>query len=81
MAALEVERFRGRLISTTGDGALATFDRAGAVEPLRVRAARLRSKLDLQLRQGIHIGEVEPRGSDIGRDRSEHCRARAATAG
>ena len=35
-------------------------------EPLRECAARLRAKFDLQLRQGIQIGEVERRGSDIG---------------
>ena len=66
MVVAEVEGFRGRLIKTTGDGALATFDgpaRAiGCASALRDSARTL----DLQLRQGIHIGEVERRGSDIG---------------
>jgi class 3 adenylate cyclase len=54
------------LIKTTGDGALATFDgpaRAiGCASALRDSARTLA----LQLRQGIHIGEVERRRSDIG---------------
>jgi class 3 adenylate cyclase/DNA-binding CsgD family transcriptional regulator len=66
MVAAEVERFRGRLIKTTGDGALATFD--GPAGAIRCASALRHSArtLDLQLRQGIHIGEVERRGSDIG---------------
>jgi class 3 adenylate cyclase len=66
MVAAEVERFRGRLIKTTGDGALATFDGpAGAIRCASALRDSART-LDLQLRQGIHIGEVERRGSDIG---------------
>ena len=66
IVAAEVERFRGRLIKTTGDGALATFD--GPAGAIRCASALRDSAqtLDLQLRQGIHIGEVERRGSDIG---------------
>ena len=41
IVAAEVERFRGRLIETTGDGALATFDGPARGDPLRERAARL----------------------------------------
>jgi class 3 adenylate cyclase len=66
MVAGEVERFRGRLIKTTGDGALATFDGpAGAIRWASALRDSART-LDLRLRQGIHIGEVERRGSDIG---------------
>ena len=66
MVAADVERFRGRLIKTTGDGALATFD--GPAGAIRCASALRHSArtLDLQLRQGIHIGDVERRGSDIG---------------
>jgi class 3 adenylate cyclase len=66
VVAPEVERFGGRLIKTTGDGALATFD--GPARAIRC-ACTLRDSartLHVQLRQGIHIGEVERRGSDIG---------------
>jgi class 3 adenylate cyclase len=66
MVAAEVECFRGRLVKTTGDGALATFDGpAGAIRCASALRDCART-VDLQLRQGIHIGEVERRGSDIG---------------
>ncbi|HJR19133.1 MAG TPA: adenylate/guanylate cyclase domain-containing protein [Actinomycetota bacterium] len=61
-----VEHFRGRLIKTTGDGVLATFD-----GPARaIRCAQAISDevhaLGLEIRSGLHTGEVELRGEDIG---------------
>jgi class 3 adenylate cyclase/DNA-binding CsgD family transcriptional regulator len=66
IVAAEVERVNGRLIKTTGDGAMASFD--GPAAAIRCATAVRDSvrTLDLRLRQGIHIGEVERRGSDIG---------------
>jgi class 3 adenylate cyclase len=61
-----VARFRGRVIKTTGDGALATFD--GPARAIRCACA-LRDAMGragVELRAGIHTGEVEQRGSDIG---------------
>lgn len=61
-----VEAHGGRFIKTTGDGVLATFDGPGAA----VRAAEdLRDELaemNLQIRTGIHTGEVDFRESDVG---------------
>lgn len=61
-----VAAFGGRLIKTTGDGAVATFDAPGraVAAALAMRAAA--APLDLRLRTGIHTGEVELRGADIG---------------
>jgi len=62
----EVARFRGRVIKTTGDGALATFD--GPARAIRC-AVSLRdavAQAGVELRAGIHTGEVEQRGGDIG---------------
>ena len=60
-----VATFGGNLIKTTGDGVLATFDGPGRA--LRcagaIRAAVLR--LGLDVRSGLHTGEVERRGDDI----------------
>ena len=55
----EIERFRGREIDTTGDGFFVAFvSAAGAVACARaIRDAMLR--LDLQLRIGVHTGEIE----------------------
>jgi class 3 adenylate cyclase len=61
----QIERFRGRLVKTVGDGVLATFDSPGrAIEcALAVREA-LRA-FDIEVRAGIHTGEIEVRGDDV----------------
>ncbi len=65
LVARQVERHRGRLVKTTGDGALATFDgptRAVQCAHAIIDGAR---GLDLDVRAGIHTGEVELRGADV----------------
>ena len=55
----EIERFRGREIDTTGDGFFVAFDSAaGAVECARAVRDAVR-RLDLQVRIGVHTGEIE----------------------
>lgn len=62
----QLERFRGREIKMTGDGVLATFD-GPARAVLCARAIRdAVGELGLQVRAGVHIGEVEVRGDDVG---------------
>ncbi len=62
----EVERYRGRVIKTTGDGALATFDGpARAVRSAQSIAGGMR-RLGIEVRAGVHTGEVELRGADVG---------------
>jgi class 3 adenylate cyclase len=61
-----VERYNGVVIKHTGDGTLATFD-----SPARaVHCARaLRDSLGnegISIRAGLHTGEIERRGDDIG---------------
>jgi class 3 adenylate cyclase len=61
-----VEEFGGQLIKTTGDGILATFDGPGRA--IRCAAA-VRDELGgigLQIRVGLHTGEVELRDGDVG---------------
>jgi class 3 adenylate cyclase len=61
----QLARFHGTEINTTGDGFLATFDGpARAVEcACAIRdAAR---QLGVEVRCGIHTGEIERRGHDI----------------
>jgi class 3 adenylate cyclase len=61
-----VEQFRGRVVKTTGDGALAIFDGpARAIEAARAISQRA-ARLGLQIRAGLHTGECETRGSDVG---------------
>lgn len=61
-----VEAFRGRVIKKTGDGVLATFDgpRRGIRAAVALRDELLR--IGLEVRSGIHTGEVELRDQDVG---------------
>jgi class 3 adenylate cyclase len=66
LAARLVEDATGRLVKTTGDGILATFDGPGRGIGC---AAALRDQvrgIGLQLREGLHTGEVELRNGDVG---------------
>jgi class 3 adenylate cyclase len=66
LVAREVERHRGREINTTGDGMLATFDGpARAVRCAQAICEEMRS-LGIEVRAGLHTGEIEVRGADIG---------------
>ena len=57
---------RGRIVKMTGDGLLATFDGpATAITAAHQMIDRL-GVLGMHLRAGIHTGEVERRGDDIG---------------
>ena len=59
-------RFGGSEVNTTGDGFVATF--RSAVGALRAAAAIVEALRDmaLEVRIGVHTGEVEPMGDDIG---------------
>lgn len=74
-----LDRYRGREVSTAGDGFLAAFDGAGrAIEAgvaIRDRAARD----GLSIRAGVHSGEVEIAGSDL-RGVTVHAAARITAA-
>ena len=62
----QLSRFRGREVSTSGDGFLAMFD--GPQRAIRC-AMSIRDAvqtLGIQVRAGLHTGECEVRGDDIG---------------
>ncbi len=62
----EVERHRGRLIKTTGDGVLATFDGPGRAIRSAGAIRDSVAALGLEIRGGLHTGEVEVMGDDVG---------------
>ena len=66
ISAREVERFRGRRVKTTGDGMLAVFD--GPARGVRCAQAVLDglAELRVEIRAGLHVGECELRGDDVG---------------
>jgi class 3 adenylate cyclase len=60
-----IERHGGRVVKGTGDGVLATFEGpAQAVRGVQEIAASI-GELDLQIRAGIHVGEIETVGEDV----------------
>jgi class 3 adenylate cyclase len=66
VARAVVEQHRGRLVKTTGDGTLALFDGPGrAIQCAFGLLATLRA-LGIEVRAGLHTGEVELLGDDIG---------------
>ena len=66
LVAREVERHRGRKINPTGDGILATFD--GPARAVRCAQAICQGvqSLGIEVRAGLHTGEIELRDADIG---------------
>lgn len=58
--------FMGHVVKSMGDGTLATFD--GPARAVRFASALTEAvrKLGIELRCGVHTGEIEHRGDDIG---------------
>jgi class 3 adenylate cyclase len=61
-----VEQFGGQLVKTTGDGILATFDGPGRSIRCAAALADELGGIDLQIRAGLHTGEIELREGDVG---------------
>jgi class 3 adenylate cyclase/pimeloyl-ACP methyl ester carboxylesterase len=60
-----LSRHRGHEVKTTGDGFLATFDATGRALRCATEVLAGTKDIGLELRAGVHIGEVEVRGDDI----------------
>ena len=61
-----IEKHRGNLIKTTGDGILATFDGPGRAIRCALAFELAATQIGLPLRAGLHTGEIEIRDGDIG---------------
>ncbi|MEA2023978.1 MAG: adenylate/guanylate cyclase domain-containing protein [Actinomycetota bacterium] len=61
----EVEAYRGRVIGTQGDGFLATFDGPGRAISAAHAIVRALDPLRLEVRSGLHTGEIEIVGDDV----------------
>ncbi len=66
LAKQMVEKHRGTLIKSTGDGILATFDGPGRAVRCALAFETASKQIGLPLRAGLHTGEIEMRGRDIG---------------
>jgi class 3 adenylate cyclase len=74
----ELSRFRGRELNTAGDGFLATFDGPGRAVACAASIRDAARALGLQIRFGLHTGELELAGSEI-RGIAAHTGARVAS--
>jgi class 3 adenylate cyclase/pimeloyl-ACP methyl ester carboxylesterase len=65
IARTVVQQYRGRLVKLTGDGVLATFDGPGRAIRCAFAMKDALQPLGLEIRAGVHAGEIELRGDDI----------------
>ena len=61
-----ISRFGGRLVKTTGDGVLATFDAPTKGVQAASELIHQGWAVGLEIRAGLHTGEVEQRDGDLG---------------
>jgi class 3 adenylate cyclase/pimeloyl-ACP methyl ester carboxylesterase len=61
----QLDRFHGRQVKSTGDGILATFDGPGRAIRCACAIRDALGALGLEVRAGLHTGEIELRGDDI----------------
>jgi class 3 adenylate cyclase len=65
MVRATLERHRGREIKTIGDGFLATFDANTRAVRAAVEIVTAAKNMGLEVRAGVHTGEVEVRPDDV----------------
>src|SRR4029078_9353565 len=65
MTERQLRRFGGRQVKTTGDGMLATFDGPARAIQCGLAICDGARQLGLEVRVGVHTGEVERRGDDV----------------
>jgi class 3 adenylate cyclase len=65
LARTLVEQHKGRIVKMTGDGMLATFGGPGRAIRCAVSLGEALRSLGLEIRAGLHTGEVEVMGDDI----------------
>jgi len=65
-AAQQVKSFGGRVVKHTGDGLLAEIDSPSRALECAIALRTAIDALGLQIRAGVHTGEFERRGDDLG---------------
>lgn len=66
LAVRVVAAHDGTLVKMTGDGFMATFDRPGRAILAAAEFGRQVGEIGVEIRMGVHTGEVEVRGDDVG---------------
>lgn len=65
LVRVQLERFRGREVVTTGDGFLVLFDSAESAVHAALAIAQAIVPLGIEVRCGVHTGEIEHDGSNV----------------
>jgi class 3 adenylate cyclase/dihydrofolate reductase len=65
-ARTEVERWRGSLVKSTGDGILARFDSPTRALRAALGLCQAARRMGIEIRAAVHTGEVEIRSGDLG---------------
>jgi class 3 adenylate cyclase len=81
LARLEIEHYRGTEVGTIGDGLVATFDTPSRAVRAAAAIRREAKSLELEIRAGIHTGEVERVDDDVRGIAVHHAARVAAVAG
>ena len=66
MMLREIDRFRGRVVKSTGDGILATFDGPARAIRCALAVSDEARRIGIEIRAGLHTGEIELMGPDVG---------------
>jgi class 3 adenylate cyclase len=74
----QLDRFRGREVTTTGDGFVALFNGAERAIRAAQEISRAASEIGLEVRAGVHTGEIELEGDNV-RGVGVHIAARIAS--
>ena len=65
MVRSALQRHRGREVKTVGDGFLASFDSTSRAVRAAAEIVEAASGMGLEVRAGVHTGEVEVRRDDV----------------
>jgi len=76
----EIDRFRGKVLDTAGDGFFATFDGPARAVRCALAIRDLVRVLGIEIRAGVHTGEVEVSGRQV-RGIAVHIGARVMSVG
>lgn len=64
-AQKKIDQYRGHIVKNTGDGFLAHFDGPGRATNCASALIRIARKWGIELRAGIHTGEIQLMASDV----------------
>lgn len=64
-ARRQISRYQGRLVKSTGDGILATFDGPARAIQAATAIRDATHRLGIEIRAGLHTGEIQQHGDDV----------------